>query len=579
MGDFEDRLLRESVDVVVSNPKYLRHVRAVAPETPQLLYTNATNLYQDLLLDWLAYADAHGLSREEAFYHAAQPTAFRGNSPSSQPVTWFWAVYRGGRPAADLTRAARGDGGRVRFGGPGEPLYLGFPERFRELNVRLVSAAAGGWSPSLEYPTAVSDGGLPSGWAPLTPVEDTTHGLADSGSITFDPPADWKPAALGGAGPLYVVRFRTTADGTAPVAASLLGRDYAGARGTTAGTVPAFDDAADANGDGYLNDAEYARRAPGKDARFLYESRMFTANYGQMRYATRPAGEGFRAWCVAHHVRLLEGSPAAGGLFMDNMDGKPPVRPADVRESLADYAEEWGTALRRIDEAIAPRATLSNVAGGGKRADPLVRQSPFYFEEFVLRPLAHNYIFFDDVADTVDRRAALTDPAPYAVLDASPQGGAADDPRTQLGALASYYLLADPDATFFCIFGGFEPGSAWRRHWFPAVAHDVGRPEGKRSLFATGDDPSKPGFTYHVYQRRYGKALVLFKPLSYKRGVWNVKASTGDDSATRHDLGGQYRPLAADGTLGDPVDTITLRNGEGAILIPGVRKNGPLSDP
>ena len=340
-----------------------------------------------------------------------------------------------------------------------------------------------------------------------------------------------------------------------------------GAHGSTAGTVPAFDAAADANGDGYLDDAEYARRAPGKDARFLYESRLFTPYYGQMRYATRPAEAGFRAWCVTFHERDLEGNPLGGGLFMDNADGKPPAQPADVREPLTGYGEECGAVVHAVGEAIAPRFMLLNVAGGGKRADPLVRQSPFYYEEFVIRPLAHNYATFEDVAGTVERRAALTRPAPYAVLDSHPQGGAVDDPRTQLGVLAYYYLLADPDSTFLTIFGGFEPGTTWKRHWIPAAAHDVGRPTGRRSVFATGPDPAKPTLTYRVYQRRYEKAWVLFKPLSYVRGGWREKVSTGDDSATHHPLGGQYRPLHADGTLGDRVDTISLRNGEGAILI------------
>src|SRR5262245_4450842 len=62
MGEFEDKLLRESVDLVVPNPAYLKHVHAVAPDTPQLIYTNASNLYQGLLTDWLAYADRRGVS-------------------------------------------------------------------------------------------------------------------------------------------------------------------------------------------------------------------------------------------------------------------------------------------------------------------------------------------------------------------------------------------------------------------------------------------------------------------------------------------------------------------------------------
>jgi hypothetical protein len=135
-----------------------------------------------------------------------------------------------------------------------------------------------------------------------------------------------------------------------------------------------------------------------------------------------------------------------------------------------------------------------------------------------------------------------------------------------LGVLAYYYMLADPDSTFLMFFGGHEPASGWQRHWTEAVAFDVGRPTGSFALFASGTDPANPTLTYKVYQRPYEKALILYKPLSYARGA-KATATLGDDTATKHDLGGSYRPLRADGTLGPPVTSISLRNGEGAILV------------
>jgi hypothetical protein len=42
----------------------------------------------------------------------------------------------------------------------------------------------------------------------------------------------------------------------------------------------------------------------------------------------------------------------------------------------------------------------------------------------------------------------------------------------------------------------------------------------------------------------------------------------GDDTAIGHDLEGTYRPLQPDGTLGEPLQRISLRLGEAAILIP-----------
>ncbi|HMF12271.1 MAG TPA: hypothetical protein VKE94_08190, partial [Gemmataceae bacterium] len=308
MGAFEERLLRESVDLVVPDERFLERLSKVAPKTPSLVYTNTSSLYLDLLLDWMTYADRNGLSREAAFYHTRAATKFGGNSPSSLAVNRFWKVLTGGGTLTDHTSAAHTKNGRVPLDGS---LYLGWPDRFREVDFELISGAAGGWKATLEHPSAVDETGKPTKWSALATVTDTTKSLAQSGQVTFDPPADWKPAIVQGDMRLYFVRFRSTGGGKAPVASTILGRDYVDAKGTTSGVIPAFDADADANKDGYLDDAEYAKRAPGKDARFAHESRMFTRSYGQMRFATNPAGPGFPAWGVDYHQRFLKRHPIA----------------------------------------------------------------------------------------------------------------------------------------------------------------------------------------------------------------------------------------------------------------------------
>jgi hypothetical protein len=153
------------------------------------------------------------------------------------------------------------------------------------------------------------------------------------------------------------------------------------------------------------------------------------------------------------------------------------------------------------------------------------------------------------------------------VLDSLATGGSPTDPRTQLATLAEYYMMADPKTTFLDFYGGQEPATSWSRHWSNAVTFDVGQPIGGWSLFASGRDPSALSLNYHVYERHYTNALVLYKPLSHTQGVRN-DGKLGSNTATVHRLNGTYRPLRADGTLGSPVSSITLRNGEGAILIP-----------
>jgi len=337
------------------------------------------------------------------------------------------------------------------------------------------------------------------------------------------------------------------------------------ANGARAGTIPAFDAPADRNRDGYLSDAEYSRHRTGFDARFAYESRLFYPYYGQMRFVTNPSGGGVAAWAVNYHRRLLASHPLADGVFMDNSGGKAPTNKAILVEPADTYASDYGAVLGAVNREIAPKWVLANTSGGGTDADRVVRQVPATIEEFALRPLAHTWAQFRDVADLVGRRLALTDSAGYLILDALSTGGSPTDPRTRIAALAYYYLLADPNSTFLMTWGGEEPASSWSRHWFDAIAFDVGRPKGAWTELASGADPANSVLTYRVFQRVYDHALVLYKPLAYATGK-----GTGvrdDNTATTHVLGGNYRPLNSDATLGPVTTSVTLRNGEGAILV------------
>ena len=217
-----------------------------------------------------------------------------------------------------------------------------------------------------------------------------------------------------------------------------------------------------------------------------------------------------------------------------------------------------------MNRAIAPRWVLANTVAGGTDADRVVRQVPATLEEFALRPLAHSWSQFRETAESVRRKLALG-PSGYLILDALSTGGSPTDPRTRMAALAYYYLLADPDSTFLMTWGGEEPASAWSRHWFDAIGHDVGRPNGDWTRFATGSDPTAPARMYEVISREYDKALVLYKPLSYAAGQGT--GNTADGTATTHQLNGSYRMLNADGTLGPVTSRVTLRNGEGAVLV------------
>src|SRR5262249_4109160 len=147
----------------------------------------------------------------------------------------------------------------------------------------------------------------------------------------------------------------------------------------------------DLNHDGYLSDAEFANHAAGKDARFLYESRMFYGTYGQMRPATNPADVAFRTFAVQQSVKILSANPLADGSFFDNSGGVAPVNAATVLEPLANYAVDYGSLLNSVGQTINPHWELGNTAGGGTSAAAVVQRIPAYIEEYAIRPLAQNF--------------------------------------------------------------------------------------------------------------------------------------------------------------------------------------------
>lgn len=573
MGTFEKTYLAHAVDLVIPNTSFLQTIETASPSTQQLVYSNLSNLYQGLLTNWLNYADRVGASRELAFYHVSKATAFTGGSPSSQPVKYLWGVYRG--PATsytgltDLTSAARG--GRtygVVFGSEGNAVSIGYPDRFRELNYTLNRAAAAGWQGVYEYVAAVDADGFPTAWKPLTLSEDGTNSLTQSGRVTFDPPRDWVAAKVGGTSArLFYVRVRTEAgtSTTAPDAKYIFGRDYVGAAGRTQGVIPAFDYVADADGDGYLSDAEYAGRAAGKDARFVYESRLFYPYYGQMRFVTNPGSSAVRRWAADYHVSLLGQYPLADGLFLDNSNGRVPFVGTPVIEPTANFGKETANMVAAVWAAVAPRIVFTNTSGGIGDADPVAKASTGVFEEFVLRPTEATWSGVSDVANLVNRRLNADDPPPYVILDTHPGAFATTSERVRAGAMAYYYLLADPDRTMMMFFGGYAPSAPWSQTWIPSSTYDVGLPVGGMTTWASGQDPENAALEYKVFGREYSKALVLYKPRSYTLG--RGTGTLSDATATTHQLGGNYKVLNGDGTVGPIVTQVTLRNGEGAVLI------------
>ncbi|CAN5560789.1 hypothetical protein BH11PLA2_BH11PLA2_04460 [soil metagenome] len=567
--DVEKNLLASSVDLVVANPSLLNTFNTASAVTPQYVYSNVSNIYQELLTDWLGYADTIATNPEAAFYHVSQATAFAGSSASAQPVTWFWDAFKTTATATTDIASALRKGTSSTTVLNGESLAIGGIDEFREVNVTLNKTATAGWAGTWQYASAIDASGKVTAWKTLPLITDGTRGSTVNGRITFNPPTDWKRGSVGNSDPDYYIRLRSTAGtaANAPQFKTILGRDYVNAtvvNGTTTGVIPAFDKAADKNSDGYLNDAEYTSRKSGFDARFISESRLFYPYYGQMRFVVNPTSAAVKAWAADYHSDWLDSLSNADGIFLDNSSGKLPFAGTPVLESTTNYSADSAALVAAVKNALGGRSVIANTTGATTEATGIAKAADISFEEFALRPTTVTWAGLLDEANIVNLRLNA-DPNAQLILDSHNGSTSMTDPRTQMGVLSYYYLVGDPDRTYLMFFGGNSPSSAWTNHWTPAAAVNVGQPKGAMTTFASGADPQNLKLRYNVYSREYDNALVLFKPLSYQLGQGT--GTTANATANTHQLNGNYRVLNADGTLGAVVTSITMRNGEGAVLM------------
>lgn len=149
--------------------------------------------------------------------------------------------------------------------------------------------------------------------------------------------------------------------------------------------------------------------------------------------------------------------------------------------------------------------------------------------------------------------------------------------RGRILSLALYYLIHNANTFYTYQSSAFDVGgvhiSEWQ--WNPAVQYDIGLParipegsvdfEGdsdtnEHYVLASGPDPYDPSLTYHLLARNFTGGIVLAKMLP-------AGSVIDDRSATRHQLDGPYAVLRGDGTLGNVISEVTIRNNEGLILI------------
>lgn len=133
-----------------------------------------------------------------------------------------------------------------------------------------------------------------------------------------------------------------------------------------------------------------------------------------------------------------------------------------------------------------------------------------------------------------------------------------------------FYLAARSDSTWFFIrpssgnaYGAFLNPGFDTLAWIPAMEYELGWPAQHYQLAASGASPDLNGGTYKVWSRQYPYGVVFIRPVDGFDAKWGSQSTPVTVS-----LGGNYRQLQTDGTLGAVVTQISLRGAEGAIMLP-----------
>lgn len=194
----------------------------------------------------------------------------------------------------------------------------------------------------------------------------------------------------------------------------------------------------------------------------------------------------------------------------------------------------------------------------------------------------YNYAktFLDDVhADDLASVFAQTDTAwyDYGAYPKPPIGG-------KQHMIAGFYLFNDPNIYFGVHYGSganygrrnesgaYETSDAHFSisHWDEMMEYDIGTPVVRTGTDFQGNSNTDKMYiveqvhgTRYVLARNYTNGKVIVR---YEDSNNNTAEDLGTDPRS-YDLGGTYRRLQEDGSLGSPVTTITLGKSEGAIMI------------
>jgi len=263
----------------------------------------------------------------------------------------------------------------------------------------------------------------------------------------------------------------------------------------------------------------------------------------------------------------VQGSPAA-------IEGWDNMTHDEIRDSLIYlkrnvFLPKLMDSFYVNDKMRFPNAASYGVVGGDILEDVYYTGSGVAYGEYMWnRPLSANYAavtwqFMDSMAyyDTGYAKISLSIDG----RDTVAEGGLA---RCQMNRLTYYYMAADYEHCFFQLINQSSNANSftkgWQKEWlwFDAIEYDVGQPDSARYVCTTGTDGASQSFD--MYRRDYTKTgdtdiVILYREYN--------GSNNGSASAVTYQLGGNYKQLNTDGTFGETVTSVAVRNADGVIMV------------
>jgi hypothetical protein len=585
-------------------------LKSLNPNLKMIAYDNFTNLPDRVDRKWQLLEDycfKNSIDLEEPFVHFSEDTVISiSRTPLENKLGGYRVADYFTNVAGVLVFDGRGyknksgDLGRhptnVSFANTSTfILYLGHWQKFFQIDFTF-STKGSGWNGYWEYWNG-------SAWASLS-VNDGTSRFTQDGTVKFVPPSSWKWSKINSIYGGYWIRVRTTRTGSiSPVASSIKKEGYYVYQGSSGKyLVPGWDYANDRNGDGFVEDSEFRSlvnsKAPERYVNNLGSPhyRVINSNYVELATTTLYSGVAYDG-IFEDNCTFNDGStsPASwgynkkigyytlnsGGHVIEYPGDSPGVQFTQDHLAIDDVAYKKLKSLGKLlignssqyyadnsNYNFPPRdrITVSNGSTGGYFASNIHDGA---FREFWMIPkasISHQGEWSDPIqglksqVNYVNDLCVTGNKMGFFHVRSSENTNPPDFPmeRERMYSLAYFYLVNDNKNAHFVFTQGNNFSSYW---WWKAIGYDIGNPLGGVNIWANGKDSASQA--YYVYSREYSKALILVKP----KPKWSSNFYDSKSPITIHRLKGTYRRLNYDGTLGGPINQISLKNIEAAILV------------